>query len=210
MLSYSVPFAMPVMRRPDVTTLRGRVFDTETSAGLKDVILRLDGASVATNARGEFAFPAVSRGAHQIVLEHGSMNVNQVPASAAPLAVNVAGRDAPPVMIAMVRSAAIGVLVTLHPDGGEPARAAAGVLVGFSNAETTIRRLTDTSGRVRLGGIAPGRWSVSLAQDTVPAGFRPAGGDMNVILAPGESVSAEIPLTPERRAIRMLPPVAIR
>jgi hypothetical protein len=152
----------------------------------------------------------VSRGAHQIVLEHGSTDVSQVPASAAPLTVNVAGRDAPPVMIAMVRSAAIGVLVSLHPEGGEPAHAAAGVLIGFRSAETTIRRLSDATGRVHLGGLAPGRWTVSVAQDTVPAGFRSAGGDVDVNLAPGESVSAEIPLTPVRRAIRMLPPVAIR
>jgi hypothetical protein len=210
MLSYSVPFAMPVMRRADVTTLRGRVFDTASSAGLGDVILRLDGASVVTNSRGEFAFPAVRQGAHQIVLEPRSMDVDHVPASAAPLAVNVSGRDAPAVMIAMVRAATIGVLVTVHPEGGEPARAAAGLLVGFRNAETTIRRLTDASGRVHLGGIAPGRWTVSVEPDTLPAGFRSASADLDVNMAPGESVSAEIPLTPERRSIRMLPAVAVR
>jgi hypothetical protein len=210
MLSYSVPFAMPVMRRSDVATLRGRVFDAETSGGLKNVVLRLDGAVVATNANGEFEFPAVSAGAHQIQVEHGTMDVNQVPASAAPLAVTVTGRDSPPVMIAMVRSVVISVLVTLHPDGGESARGAAGVLVSFFNGETVHRRLTDANGRARLGGIAPGTWAVSLADDTLPAGFRPASGGIQVDPAPGESVTAEIPLTPERRAMRMLAPLAVR
>ena len=146
MLSYSVPFAMPVVRRHDVATLRGRVFDAETSAGLKNVVLNLDGAVVATNARGEFRFPAVSTGAHQIVLEPGTTDVHQVPASPSSLAVTVSGRESPPVSIAMVRSVVIGVLVTLHPRDASPARAAPGVLVNFRHGDAVFRRLTDAHG----------------------------------------------------------------
>lgn len=210
MLSYSVPFAMPVMRKRDVASLRGRVFDAETSAGLKNVVLNLDGAVVATNARGEFRFPAVSAGAHQIVLEPGTTDVHQVPASSTVLAVTVSGRDSPPVSIAMVRSVVIGVLVTLHTGDAGPAHAAAGVLVNFRNGDAVFRRLTDAHGRARLGGIAPGKWMVSLAEDTLPAGFRPASGGIQLELAPGETVNAEIPLVPEQRAMRMLTPLAVR
>jgi len=209
-LSYSMPFAMPVTRRNDVATLRGRVFDSETSGGLGNVLLRLDGAVVTTNARGEFRFPAVSVGAHQIVLEHGTMDVNKVPASTAPLAVTVSGRDSPPVMIPMVRSGSISVLVTLHSDESQLVRGAPGVLLSFRNDETIFRRLTDATGRVRLGGMAPGKWIVTLAEETLPAGFQSASNDIQFVLAPGESVNTEIPLTPERRAMRMLTPLAVR
>lgn len=208
-MGYSVPFAMPVARRSNVSPLRGRVFDAETSDGLKNVLLRLDGAVVATNARGEFQFPAVRAGAHQIVMEHGT-EVDQVPASAAPLTVTISGRDSPPVMIAMVRSVAIGVLVTLHPDDSGPARGAPGVLVAFRNGETVFRRLTDANGRARLGGIAPGTWLVSLAGNTVPEGYSFDGGEMKLALAPGESVNAEISLAREHRSMRMLTPLAVR
>jgi hypothetical protein len=208
-MGYSVPFAMPVARRSNVSPLRGRVFDAQTSEGLKNVVLRLDGAVVATNSRGEFQFPAVRAGAHQIVMEHGT-EVGQVPASAAPLAVTISGRDSPPVMIAMVRSVAIDVLVTLHPDDSGPARGAPGVLVAFRNGEAVFRRLTDATGRARLGGIAPGTWLVSLAENTVPEGYSFDGGDMKLVLAPGESVNAGIPLARERRSMRMLTPLAVR
>ncbi|HEY6125359.1 MAG TPA: NEW3 domain-containing protein, partial [Steroidobacteraceae bacterium] len=209
MMGYSVPFAMPVTRRSDVARLRGRVFDSETAEGLRNVVLRVDGAVVATNTRGEFRFPAVSVGAHQIVVEHGT-DVNQVPAGNTPLAVTVSGRDAQPVMIAMVRSVVIGVLVTLHPEGAEAARGAAGVLVDFRQGDTAFRRLTDAGGRVRLGGLAPGTWRVSLAADTVPEGYRSEVEDLQWVLAPGETVNAEIPLTPVRRSMRMLTPLAVR
>jgi hypothetical protein len=208
-MGYSVPFAMPVRRRSDVSALRGRVFDAETSQGLKNVVLRLDGAVVATDMRGEFRFPAVSVGTHQIVLEHGK-EVDQVPASVAPLTVTVSGRDSAKVSIAMVRSVVIGVRVTLHSDDSAGARDAPGVLVEFRNGETTFRRLTDANGRAQLGGIAPGRWSVSVAEDTLPVGYRSAGADMQLDLRPGDKVNAEIPLTPEHRSMRMLTPLAVR
>jgi len=208
-VSYSVPFAMPVMRRSDVATLRGRVFDSETAGGLENVRLRVDGTVVETNARGEFRFPAVSVGAHQIVLENGT-EVSQVPADNSPLSVTVSRKDTQSVMIAMVRSGTIGVLVTLHAADSQSSRGAPGVLMSFRNGETILRRLTDATGRVRLGGLAPGRWTVSLVEETLPAGFQSAGNDLELVLAPGGSVSAEIPLTPERREMRMLSPLAIR
>jgi hypothetical protein len=208
-VSYSVPFGLPVMRRSDVSTLRGRVIDSETSGGLENVMLRLDGAVVATNARGEFRFPAVGIGAHQLVLERGT-DVNQVPASNAPLSVTVSQRESSPVMIAMVRSVTIGVLVAIHADESQPMRGAPGVLLTFRSGETIFRRLTDAAGRVRIGGIAPGTWVVNVAEETLPAGFHSAGEDIQLVLAPGESVDAEIPLTPERRAMRMLTPLAVR
>jgi len=209
-LSYSVPFGLPVSRRNDIATLRGRVFDAEDSRGLKDVLLRVDGAVVATNARGEFRFPAVSLGAHQIVLEHGTTDVNQVPVSAAPLSVTVSRQDSPPVMIALVRSGVIGVLVSLSAEESAAERGAPGVLVCFRNGETVFRRITDATGRVRLGGIAPGTWIVSLAEETLPAGFQPASNEWQLVVAPGESVNTKISLTPERRAMRMLTPLAVR
>jgi hypothetical protein len=62
--SFSVPFGMPVKRQRGVTSVRGRVFDAETAAGIRDVVLRIGGVVASTNARGEFSFPAVRPGVH--------------------------------------------------------------------------------------------------------------------------------------------------
>jgi hypothetical protein len=209
-VGYSVPFGMPVMRRSDMATLRGRVYDSETSGGLANVRLRLDGAVVATDANGEFRFPAVSVGPHQIVLEHGTTDVDQVPVSVAPLTVTVSRRSSAPVAIAMVRSGAIGILVALHVEESQPLRGAPRVLVTFRKGETIFRRLTDATGGVRIGGIAPGTWNVSLAAETMPPGYQPASENIQLLVEPGETIHAEIPLMPVRRAMRMLTPLAVR
>ena len=51
---------------------------------------------------------------------------------------------------------------------------------------------------------------VSLAEDTLPAGFRPVSDGIQIELAPGETVNAEFPMAPEQRAMRMLTPLAVR
>jgi len=209
LLSCSMPFAMPVMRRADVATVRGRVFDAATMAGVKGAVLRLDGITVATDARGEFRFPAARRGAHAFAIERGAADIEQVPATAMPAEVVIAGRNPPPLLIPMVRSATIEVRVTLKQDL-EVERAAAGVLVQFRNGDTLIRRLTDAEGRAHIGGIPPGKWRVGVANDSWPVGYRPDIEAREFDVGAGETVSSDIVFSPEHREIRMQTPLAVR
>lgn len=105
----------------------------------------------------------------------------------------------------MVRAVVIALTVKLHPPEPQPARAAGSVLVVLTNGEATFRRLTDTEGRVRLGGLAPGKWRVSVDAGTVQQGYVPAAETLELDVAPGASASAEFPLLPVKRVIRMLP-----
>ena len=50
MLSYTVPFQMPTVRRKDGATLRGQVFDQETGKGLANVVLKMDRLVAITDA----------------------------------------------------------------------------------------------------------------------------------------------------------------
>lgn len=210
LLSYSVPFAMPVARRSDLVTVRGRVFDAETLSGVKGAVLRLDGTTVATNSRGEFRIPAIRRGSHSFGIERGATDVRQVPANAIAPEIVVSGSNSPPILIAMVRSAAIDVRISVKPHPGEESPEIAGLLVHFRRGETVYRRLTDGGGRARLGGIPPGKWLVSIAGDTLPAGYLPGSEELELSLEAGETATADIVLTPEHREIRMQAPLAVR
>ena len=210
LLSYSMPFAMPVANRSDRAIVRGRVFDAETLMGVKGAVLRLDGTMVATNARGEFRIPAVGRGSHSFGIERGASDVLQVPAKALAPEIVISGSNPPPILIAMVRSGVIDVRVKVETHPGETAPSLAGLLVHFRSEETVYRRLTDEGGRARLGGIPPGKWLVSVANDTVPAGYQPGSEGLELSLEAGETATADIVLAPVRREIRMQAPLAVR
>lgn len=208
LLSYSMPFALPALRRPNVSALRGRVFDEQSGAGMSDVLLRLDGLTAVTDRRGDFAFPAVKAGAHQLTMDRANVDVARVPSTALPRQVEMIGSDTQPVQIAMVRAVVIALTVKLHPPEPEAARAAGSVLVILTNGESTFRRLTDAEGCVRLGGLAPGKWHVSVDTQTVQQGYVPAAETLDLDVEPGALATAEFPLLPLKRVIRMLPPLS--
>lgn len=209
-LSYSLPFRLPVMPRRDVAVIRGRVFDAETQAGLRDVVLRMDGRAAVTNARGEFRFPGVSPGAHPILIDQSQLAIDQVPASDAPREFTVSGRPAAPLLIAMQRSVEIRVRVVTTEEPHSPARAAAGALVSFRNGDLVVRRLTDTEGEARIGGVPPGSWVVAVDDETLPSGLRPDRKERVLQLTPGGKAQVEFLLAPERRVPRMQAPLAVR
>jgi hypothetical protein len=122
----------------------------------------------------------------------------------------VTDRDPPQILIAMVRSAAIDVRVMLQRSPEEERTQAAGVLVNFRSGEIHFRRLTDANGHAHLGGIPPGKWSVSIAGETLPAGYRPESEARELVLVAGEVASADIVCELARREIRMQSPLAVR
>ena len=208
-LAYSLPFRLPVMARRDVSVIRGRVFDAMTQAGLRNVVLRVDGLAAVTNHRGEFEFPGVRAGAHPILLEQSALPIDQVPAGTAPREVRTGAGPVPEVLIPMVRSAEIRVRV--HSIGPpQPARATAGLLVIFRSGDALMRRLTGADGEARVGGIPPGSWMITVDEDSLPAGLRPDRTQWSLEVAPGEKALLEIALAPERRSLRMQPPLAVR
>jgi hypothetical protein len=207
--SFSAPFGVPMRRQRGVTSLRGRVFDAETAAGLRDVVLRIGAVAASTNAKGEFKFPAVTPGIHQVVVERGLPDVSLVPAAGKALEVEITGGETPPFELPLVRSASILVALTLLDDDRRISPAA-GLLVEFRQGELAYRRVSDAAGNVRLAGIPPGEWRISIAEDSLPPGFEPAATDLLVEPLPGQSLRAEMSFPRRRRQMQMLPPLAVR
>jgi hypothetical protein len=207
--SYSIPFSLPVLRKAGVSTVRGRVYDEDSGDGLRNVLLHLDGLTAVTNGKGEFEFPAVKAGHYRLAMDRRNIAVDRIPAASSPLDVTVDARVPDSMQIALVRAVTIAVAVKLHSDDATPSRGAPNQLVVFRSGEAVLRRLTDAEGRVRLGGLAPGKWIVTVAEDTLPPGYAAAVGDLELEVGAGESVNADIPLTPVKRNIRMLAPLGI-
>ena len=219
LLTYSAPFAVPVARKDDVGSVRGRVFDSETGAGLANIVLNLDGLTAVTDREGDFEFPVVKASAYRLSMDRANVDVGKVPVDDLPRDVSVVAREQQDVQIALVRTVTLGAVVTRPPSSpGRADEAAAAsehsgvqnVLVTLRHGEAVYRRLTDADGRIQLAGLTPGAWSVTLAPDTLPAGYVAAEGERRVELAPGATAAVAFELAPLARDIRMLPPLEVR
>ena len=79
-----MPFSLPVLRKADVLPVRGRVYDSETGDGLRNVLLHLEGLTAATNGKGEFEFPAVRKGQYRLAMDRRNIAVDRIPSASSP------------------------------------------------------------------------------------------------------------------------------
>jgi hypothetical protein len=212
MLTYSMPFGMPIGRKTNVGAVRGRVFDGESRTGVSNLLLNLDGLTAVTDRNGQFHFPVVPAGNHQLSVDRSRIEVGKVAAENLPLALDVTPLADREVQIALMRSVNIVVTVRLNPkrtddpQSSKPVRAVPNTLITLKSGATVYRRLTDTNGIVQLGGLRPGRWLISISEEAIPADYSVENREVAIDLAPGASAGMDFVLTPVLRRMRMVAP----
>jgi hypothetical protein len=220
MLTYSAPLGLPVARKADVGSLGGRVYDSETGAGLRSVLLNLDGLTAVTDDNGNFTFPVVKANTYRLSMDRANVAVDKVPVESFPLDVSVTAHELRQVQVALIRTVTISVTVKQRvsstngingvPESSpEAVHGVQNALVTLSRGDIVYRRLTDAEGRVKLGGLPPGTWTVTLAGEGIPAGYTSAAREQQLEVPPGTAAATEFELTPIRRDIRMLPPLQV-
>lgn len=125
LLTYSIPFDLPVRRRKDVATLRGRVFDAATEQGIAGLALNLGDRVAVSDSDGYFAFPSVALGTHQLALGKATALLDKVPAVKLPLTVDIRYGQDNRLEIPLAPATAISGRVVLH-NAARPLLPAAG------------------------------------------------------------------------------------
>jgi len=235
MMTYTVPFGLPVSRKRNVEPLRGRVLDAETGTGLKDVVLNLGGLIAVSDSEGRFSFPSVKTGSHHLSLDRPGDSFDKVPVERLPKAIEIRQGDDNRTEVLLVRGATLSGQIWVYelpnsvlpsqtfikvatgerpednPDHRQRslkrARGLADRLVTFSNGEQTIKRLTDRDGRFRIAGVPPGRWTVTMDETNLPVNMIPEERQLILTLAPGEEAHIEFKVIPAIRTIKMLDPL---
>lgn len=193
---------------PSTPVAHGTVFDDRNGnlqrdagePGLPGVRLRKGFAEAVTDERGQFEFRQEAVRGRSLEVVGASLPTGALVPSGARYPDD--GETAIPV----VRTAALQLVAFLDRDGdgrrdsGEPAASGARIDVESSAG----RRRTveaDETGRARIGGLRPGRYTVTVR---VPAeGMRlPASATFEIELRPGESAAEEVPLEARDRTVR--------
>jgi hypothetical protein len=93
--AYTVPFKIPAMKKRSFGSLQGRVIDRDLDrpAPIPNVMLSIGDMATVTNAAGEFCFPVLEPGRHQIMIDRRSMGMNRVAAESYPIPVEIAGGE---------------------------------------------------------------------------------------------------------------------
>ena len=88
--TYTIPWDMPVYRKAYYGVLKGRVLDSDNNnRPLANVVILVDDATAVTNARGEFAFVSLDKGAHSLWVHKPSIGLHRLPLQEMPITVNI-------------------------------------------------------------------------------------------------------------------------
>jgi|GEM_PF-2843351 len=230
MLTYSIPFGMPISRKQGMTEFRGRIYDQLNGQGLPNIVLNMGGLMAVTDDEGVFSFPSVKIGSQHLTIENASGAQDKVPAQELPSDIEVYADSAENQLeVAMIQGSRLNGRVVVYEDANEalssqnyvangnhsdkrpqklkPSYGLQNVLVVMRNGNKTYKRLTDTNGGIRIAGLPPGAWSIEVMADDLPVNFVQERKHLEVKLEPGKASSFEYKIIPKIRKIKMLSPL---
>jgi len=89
LLTWTIPFGLPVSRKKSIGGIKGHVYDEETKMPVPDAILRVNGATAVTDNEGNFIFPSLRPGTYYLNLERAGVGKNKIPVQKNPMEVTV-------------------------------------------------------------------------------------------------------------------------
>ncbi len=235
MLSYTIPFGIPVGRKKSIGAIEGLVCDQETGQGISNVILQLNGASAVTDSRGNFTFPALKPGTFYLDIDRGSIGYGRIPSRKTTFTVDIAGGKTHQVRIEITKSAAVQGQIMRYEFAGKnnvtksfnivgTHKNAAGKngsgkfqeVGGFANvmlelkSETeTLRVMSDLQGRFMFEDLRPGNWVLTVDAANLPEHHYLEKNRIEIEVKPGALRQMQIRVLPRKRVIRMIDQGAI-
>jgi hypothetical protein len=217
MVEYNIPFGMPVSRRADVGSLKGKVRDLETGRALPDVILRLDGSTAVSDWGGRFSFPTVPAGTHHLKVDRTSIGLDRITSRRFPLEIEIRGGKTTSIEVAVVRGAQVRGRVDLYAYEDS----SSGVLTPNSERRLTVqhglastmieltdgyevrRALTARDGSFSVEELRPGTWTLAIPAEHLPE-HHIVDGDVHLHLQPGAEETVAIQIVPRERPLHII------
>ncbi|MGE5581209.1 MAG: hypothetical protein ACM3X9_01585 [Bacillota bacterium] len=141
--TYTVPWRVPVAKRSDFGTLKGKVYNAALPGNppIANVILRTNGVSAVTNQKGEFSFTGIAPGVYSISIDKSLIGLNLAPLEEYPLVVEVKQGETKYLEIAMAPAGRITGRTVLTP----AEQTQSGSIVVDNNALFIVKEGKDSS-----------------------------------------------------------------
>lgn len=213
-VSYSVPFNLPVGRRQDIGALEGFVYNPLDSSPVEGALLQCGPDRATTNADGRFAFAFVPAGELHPNLER--LPDNFVPLQRGQMTVHVPGGKKKQISVPVVSACSIRGKVTLFgyadlishliseeaelellPLGG---LAGVSVVIASEGEEEILSAVTNPKGEFAFPKLRPGTWWIRLSKDVLPPLHELDINDLVIEVKPKEQRQVEfhvLPMAPQ-------------
>jgi len=93
--AYTIPLDVPAMKKRSFGSLKGTIIDRDqaNATPVPNVIVSVGDIATMSNKRGEFSFPVLAPGTHQLIVDQRSMGMNKIMTDGLPIPVQIAGGE---------------------------------------------------------------------------------------------------------------------
>jgi len=119
MVTYTIPFGLPVSRKKNVGRIVGCVYDEDSQQPMRKVVLHLNGATAVTDRNGEFIFPSLKPGGYYLGVDTASIGLDRIPTQRTPMDVAVREGEEVHMKISVTRSARVSGQINVHHPAGQ-------------------------------------------------------------------------------------------
>lgn len=227
LMSYTIPFKIPVARKASVGALKGRLWFQEPH-GPEPVVRALvsaNGTVAVTNSNGEFSFPALKPGKYYLMVDRKGMGKDRITAKKLPLKVIVDGAETARYDIETVNTCRVTGRITLmgvdeaarKPDTKIPDNlvlssdaqlkeigGVGGVRILLSNEGEFYQKTSDDDGTFLFDDLRPGAWTISIDESDLPPRHRVETKEIEVQIKPGETKKIDFSVKPRMKKIQFL------
>ncbi len=229
-LTYTIPAKIPVGKKKSTGILKGRVYDEEKSGRppIPKVLLTVNGAAAITDNNGEFIFPSLDPGTYRLQVEMSSIGLNRVTSQRLPILVEIEGGKTNFIEIGVVSYCSISGSVVdfastsnhkLNNEDGRPNNSLflegsgeakekelglKDIMVQITKGEEVLQQVTDEEGGFSFEDIRPGKWTLKVYNQNLPAHHYLEQEEFQIEIGPQEAKKVEIKVLPRLRPVQMV------
>ncbi|MEK7398670.1 MAG: hypothetical protein AAB116_17190, partial [Candidatus Poribacteria bacterium] len=114
MVEYSVPINLPVCRKKDIGTVKGRVYNDESKKPISNIIFILNQTTAVSDKNGNFIFPFIKPGNYKLYVNLASIGAGRVVIQKIPMEINVEDGKDIFIEIGITRSVAVSGQIMIY------------------------------------------------------------------------------------------------
>jgi hypothetical protein len=193
----------------------GRVVDAASGRGLSNLLVRVGGESVITDANGRVSLSGLSPGKYGVSLESvdraspgvlvGDVSVD-ITGARRPSTFNVALARGARITASVRRMTGSTVQLSGKPDSLVDGGPVENALVALQGVRDTIYQTTDADGHIDFGELAPGAWTVHVISADIPENHIVEVDQFQITVGPGEHRAVEFRVVPRHRSVKLMGP----
>ncbi len=207
-LNYTYTINVPVSRREDVGSLKGKVINKGVD-NIEGILFTLAGNIAFSDKNGEFEFPFVETGTHFLFMDNSKSGLNSIAEIPGPYKFEILPRQETLFEIVLTKSGKIIGSVVIEEDENKDKKGYIPVkeelkklIIEAKNGDETFRVFTKNDGTFKFDDLRPGQWKIKVYDRGIPKGYKLVTDEYNINLSSEQEKIINVIIKKKSRRIK--------